>query len=104
MQNITVEEGGNVTKECKVTVGTPPLTVFWKNVTTGEVWYEKLLNITDIRRNQREEYSCFANNTCGNDSAKMFIDVQCKNMYHYIFIHSFLSQGIVAFANRCFLV
>ena len=79
MQNLTVKEGRNVTKECKV-AGTPPRTVFWKNVYTGEVRSGKLLNISNIRRNQRGEYSCYANNTCGSDTTKMFIDVQCKNV------------------------
>ncbi|XP_022809441.1 hemicentin-2-like isoform X2 [Stylophora pistillata] len=74
--NITVEEGGDVTKECNVIAGTPPPTVFWKNINTSEVIHGKLLNITDIRRNQSGEYRCFANNTCGNDSSTMFIDVQ----------------------------
>ena len=78
---ITVEEGGHVTKECKVTAGTPSPTVFWKIVDTSEVIYGKLLNITNIRRNQRGEYKCFASNTCGNDSSTMFIDVQCKNQH-----------------------
>ena len=76
---ITVEVDGHVTKACKVTAGTPSPTVFWKIVDTSEVINGKLLNITNIRRNQSGEYKCFANNTCGNDSSTMFIDVQCKN-------------------------
>ena len=87
---ITVEEGGHVTKECKVTAGTPSPTVFWKIVDTSEVIYGKLLNITNIRRNQRGEYKCFASNTCGSDSSTMFIDVQCKRTntlhHHSLFV------------------
>ena len=30
VQNATVMEGRDLTKECKVTTGTPPVTVFWK--------------------------------------------------------------------------
>ena len=78
---ITVEEGGHVTKECKVTAGTPSPTVFWKIVDTSEVIYGKLFNITNIRRSQSGEYKCFASNTCGSDSSMMFIDVQCKNQH-----------------------
>ena len=78
---IIIEEGEHVTKECKVTAGTPSPTVFWKNVDTSEVICGKLLNITNIRRNQSGEYKCFANNTCGSDSSMMFIDVQCKNQH-----------------------
>ena len=41
---------------------------------------QKLRTIINIRRNQRGEYRCIANNTCGNESAGMFIDVYCKNL------------------------
>ena len=78
--NIAVDEGGHVREECNVT-GTPFPTVFWKNINTSEVIYGRLLNITNISRNQRGEYKCFANNTCGSDSSTMFIDVQCKNQH-----------------------
>ena len=43
---------------------------------------QKLRTIINIRRNQRGEYRCIANNTCGNESAGMFIDVYCKNLYN----------------------
>ena len=82
IQNVTVEEGRNVTKECNVTAGTPPLNVFWKNVKTCQVTTGKLLNISNIRRNESGEYRCTANNTCGNESTGMFIDVHCKNLYN----------------------
>ena len=82
IQNVTVEEGRNVTKECNVTAGTPPLNVSWKNVKTGQVTKEKLLSIINIRRNQSGEYRCIANNTCGMESTGMFIDVHCKNPYN----------------------
>ena len=81
IQNVTVQEGSDVTEECKGTSGTPNLTVFWENVNTGEVRYGKLLNITNIGRNQRGEYRCFANNSSGSDFTTTFIDVQCKDIY-----------------------
>ena len=70
-----------MTSECKAAAGTPPLNEFWKIVKTSEIIPGKLLNITNIRRNQSGEYKCFANNSCGNDSSTMFIDVQCKNQH-----------------------
>ena len=79
VQNVTVKEGKNVLMECKVTTGSPPLTVFWENVKSGQVIIGKLLNITHITRYQTE-YRCIANNTCGSDSSTIFIDVQCKNI------------------------
>ena len=62
--------------------GTPYPHVSWRNVKTGQVTKGKLLTIVNIRRNQRGEYRCIANNTCGNESAGMFIDVYCKNLYN----------------------
>ena len=85
IKNVTVEEGRNVTKECNVTTGTRPRNCFWKNVKTGQVTTEKRLTIIDIRRHQSGEYRYTANNTCGNESTGMFIDVYCKNLYN-IFI------------------
>ena len=79
--SITVKEGGHVTRECKAAAGTPPPNEFWKIVKTSEIIPGKLLNITNIRRNQSGEYKCFANNTCGSDSSTMSIDVQCKNQH-----------------------
>ena len=84
IQNVTVEEGRNVTKECNVAAGTHPLNVFWKNVKTDQVTKGKLLTIINIKRNQSGEYRCITNNTCGNESTTMFINVQCK-MIHMAF-------------------
>ena len=63
-----------------MTEGTHPRNCFWKNVKTGQVTKGKLLAIIDIRRNQSGEYRYIANNTCGNESTGMFIDVHCKNL------------------------
>ena len=67
-----------------MTAGTPPLNYFWKNMKTGQVTTEKLLTIINIRRNQSGEYRCTTNNTCGNESTGMFIDVHCKNLYYVL--------------------
>ena len=83
--NVKVEEGKNVTKECNVAAGTSPLNFLWKNLKTGHVTTEKLLNIINIRRNQSGEYRCIANNTCGNESTTMFINVECK-IIHGLFL------------------
>lgn len=80
VQNATVIEGTDLTKECNVTAGTPPLTVFWENVRSGQVIPGKLLNITNITRYQTE-YRCIANNTCGSVWTMMFIYVQCKSEF-----------------------
>ena len=95
IQNVTVEEGRNVLKGCNVAAGTPPLNVFWKNVKTGHVTEGKLLTIINIRRNQSGEYRCIANNTCGNESTMMFINVQCKIILMASFDSSLYWQGLV---------
>ena len=104
IQNVTVEEGRNVTKKCSVTSGTPPLNYFWKNVKTGHVTTEKLLNIPNIRRNQSGEYRCTANNTCGNESTGMFIDVHCKNLYNvFIRLSNVYYKMLVSVLYMCVL-
>ena len=100
IQEVTVGEGRNVTKECNVTAGTPPLNVSWKNVKTGQVTKEKLLTIIRIRRNQSGEYRCIANNTCGNESTTMFINVQCKIIHKAFFFYTSLYyKGLVIFIS-----
>ena len=75
---LNVTEGENVEEYCNVTAGIPDPTVMWTNVKTGEHIKENLLNITNINRPQAGEYRCTANNTCGEASTVMNINVQCK--------------------------
>ena len=97
LQNVTLDEGSNLTRECNVTAGNPSPTVFWE---TGYTFEGNPLTITDITRSHRGEYICIANNTCGRGSAMMFIDVQCKNIYSKISFCCFYSPGIVMFTIR----
>jgi len=76
-ENKIAPEGTNVEVYCNVT-GIPDPTVFWRNVKSGEIIEGNLLSITDITRAQGGEYKCTANNTCGEDSTMIKIDVQCK--------------------------
>ena len=104
IQNVTVEEGRNVTKECNVIAGTPPVNCFWKNVKTGQVTKGKRLTIINIRRNQSGEYRYTANNTCGNESTGMFIDVHCKNLYNVFTRLSNVNHTmLVSVLNMCVL-
>ena len=93
--NVTVEESKNVTKECNEAAGTRPLNFVWRNVKTGLVTKGKLLTITNIKRNQSGEYRCIANNTCGNESTTMFINVTCKIIVMTFFDTSLYWQGLV---------
>ena len=80
VENKNVTEGDNVEEYCNVTAGNPDPTVMWTNVTSGEhIKLGNPLNIANINRAQAGEYRCTANNTCGEASTVMNINVQCKN-------------------------
>ena len=78
-ENKIVVEGTNVEVYCNVT-SIPDPTIIWRNVQTGEIIEGNLLNITNITRAQAGVYKCTANNTCGEDSKMVNIDVQCKKI------------------------
>ena len=101
IQNVKVEEGRNVKKECNVTSGTPPLNVFCKDVKTGQVIKGKLLTIINIRRNQSGEYRCIVNNTCGKESTGMFIDVHCKKLYFFTRPSNVCYSMLVSVLHNC---
>ena len=104
IQNIIVEEGRNVMRECNVTAGTPPLNFFWKNMKTGQVTKGKRLTIINIRRNQSGKYKCIANNTCGKESTGMFIDVHCKKLCNvFIKLSNFYYKILVSVLYMCVL-
>ena len=84
VKNKNVKEGENVEVYCNVTAGIPNPIVVWTNVKTSEHITENLLNITNINRTQAGEYRCTANNTCGEASTVMTINVQCKNIPFYV--------------------
>ena len=77
---IVKKEGENFKVYCNMT-GFPEPTVIWKNVKSGNLTEGNWLNITNITRAQAGEYRCIANNTCGNESTVVDIDVQCKKIY-----------------------
>ena len=58
--------------------GIPPPTVFWVNTGHGERTNGTDLVFTGIHRNQSGEYTCKANNSCGDASQSVEIVVQCK--------------------------
>jgi len=85
---LVVKEGENVEVNCSVTAGIPVPTVMWTNITSGEHIKGSLLNITNINRIQDGEYRCTTNNTCGEDSTVVDIDVHCKNISRSFYLES----------------
>ena len=74
-ENIT--EGDNLTLTCQAS-GTPPPTVSWIKVSSGQRTNGNVLDFIHINRRQAGEYKCEASNECGNASELVNIDVQCK--------------------------
>ena len=89
-ENKIVQEGDNVEVFCNVTAGIPGPTLLWTKVATGELVKGNPLNVTNISRAQVGEYRCTANNTCGEDSTVVNIDVQRKNITRSFYIKSYL--------------
>ena len=84
-ENIDVTENENVEVNCTVTAGIPAPSVVWTKVATDKHIKGNLLNITNINRAQAGEYKCTANNTCGEVSTVMNINVQCKNAIRFFY-------------------
>ena len=87
VENKNVTEGGNVTVNCRPTGGIPDPTLLWTNVTSDEHIEGNPLTIININRAQAGDYRCTANNTCGEDSTLMNINVQCKKAIRSFYIH-----------------
>ena len=83
--NETLEEGGDLSLYCKAT-GFPDPNITWTKVGVDDpVARTPWLNFTNIKRDKAGNYTCHANNTCGNASVMTSIDVQCKNTFILVF-------------------
>lgn len=60
-KNVSVNEGENVNLFC-LAVGRPEPTVTWKDQKYGLVSEGEFLDITEIKRQQAEDYTCITNN------------------------------------------
>ena len=78
----TVTEGDNVTLLCSAS-GTPPPSVSWVKVSSGQRFNGSELVLRNINRSEVGEYRCEASNECGNASETASIDVQCKLILNY---------------------
>ena len=70
-------EGHPYSLGCEVS-GNPVPSVSWTKVSNDEHHVGKILNFTNISRNDAESYTCEASNRCGNDSKTESINVICK--------------------------
>ena len=77
VENITVTEGETRTLTCNVS-GSPIPSVTWTAVNTGNQTVGLTHELTNINRNDTGEYKCEASNSCGQDTASTFLNVQCK--------------------------
>ncbi|CAH3163235.1 unnamed protein product [Pocillopora meandrina] len=72
MDNHTVVKNGTIELYCNVS-GTPPPTVLWTHVKSGETWNQKKWTISDIQVEELGEYRCNASNKYGGDIKSTFI-------------------------------
>ena len=70
-------EGHPYNMSCEVS-GDPVPSVSWIKVSNDEHHVGKILNFTNISRNDTGSYTCDASNRCGNDSKTESINVFCK--------------------------
>ena len=70
-------EGHPYNLSCEVS-GSPVPSVSWIKVSNNEHRVGKILNFTNISRNDTGKYTCEASNRCGNDSKTASINVLCK--------------------------
>ena len=72
MGNHTAVVGGTIELYCNVS-GTPPPTVMWTRVKSGETWNQKKWSIKGIQAKELGEYRCNASNKYGGDIKSTFI-------------------------------
>ncbi|XP_030014397.1 igLON family member 5 isoform X2 [Sphaeramia orbicularis] len=79
-KNVSVNEGENVNLYC-LAVGRPEPTVTWKDQKYGLVSDGEFLDITEIKRQQAEDYECITNNGVGaSDQRKVKVTVNYPPM------------------------
>ena len=61
--------------------------VSWLEVKTGNRFSENALVFANVIRKVMGEYICEANNSCGNDSKKGILTVNCKYIYPFGMLH-----------------
>ena len=66
MRNHTAVKGGTIVLYCNAS-GTPPSTVLWMHVKSGETWNQKKWTIEGIQVGKLGEYKCDASNKYGRD-------------------------------------
>ena len=75
MGNHTAVKGGTIILYCNVS-GTPPPTVLWMHVKSGETWNQKKWTIEGIQVEKLGEYRCDASNKYGRDIKNTFISYE----------------------------
>lgn len=73
----TAIEGHPYNLSCEVS-GNPKPSVSWIKVSNGKLRVGKILNFTNISRNDAGSYTCEASNRCGKDSRTESINVLCE--------------------------
>ena len=75
--SVVAREGQNVTLGCHG-FGLPAPNISWFNETNVVMENGRIWSLYDINRNMAGQYTCTASNSCGNDSQKIDVVVQCE--------------------------
>ena len=76
--SIVVKEGQDVDLVCNGS-GLPLPNISWVNVSNVVIGNGRNLSLHNISRTVAGQYICTARNSCGNDSTKVDILVQCES-------------------------
>ena len=74
---IVAREGQNVTLGCNG-FGLPVPSISWFNESNVVMENGRIWSLYDINRNMAGQYTCTASNSCGHDSQKIDVVVQCE--------------------------
>ena len=81
--SIVVKEGQDVDLVCNGS-GLPSPNISWVDASNVVMGNGSILSLHNISRTMAGQYICTARNSCGNDSEKVDILVQCESYLTYI--------------------
>ena len=79
--SIVAKEGQNVTLVCNG-FGLPAPSISWMNESNVVMENGRIWSLYNINKHMAGQYTCTASNSCGNDSQKVDVVVQCESPFN----------------------
>ena len=86
--SIVAKEGQNVTLVCNG-FGLPAPSISWMNESNVVMENKRIWSLYNINKYTAGQYTCTASNSCGNDSQKVDVVVQCESLFNVLFKNCF---------------